>query len=188
MKSSEQSTIQMMTEIDQDFLEHYGREGMKWYQHIYGKEQSHAKYATKKGSRKSSTSKAQKQKERQEKKAQKAEQEKVKAEAKAAARREKIKQSPTKLYKHRREFTKAEIDEALKTFEWEKRLNDYSKEELNRGANYIDTMTKYAKSIGNLYNVGANVYNAYNSYVKGDKEKLPIVEGLGGGDSKKKKK
>jgi hypothetical protein len=29
----------------EDELMHYGRKGMKWYQHIYGKEQGHAKYA-----------------------------------------------------------------------------------------------------------------------------------------------
>lgn len=29
----------------EDELMHYGRRGMKWYQHIYGKEQRHAKYA-----------------------------------------------------------------------------------------------------------------------------------------------
>lgn len=168
MKSSEQSTIQMMTEIDQDFLEHYGREGMKWYQHIYGKEQSHAKYATKKGSGKSGTSKAQKQKERQEKKAKE-------AEAKAAARREKIKQSPTKLYKHRREFTKAEIDEAMKTFEWEKRLQGFSSEELKHGAAYIDTMTTYVKNLSNLYNAGAHVFNAYSSFVDKRMDPLPII-------------
>jgi len=30
-----------------DFIEHYGRLGMKWYQHIFGEEQGHAKYANK---------------------------------------------------------------------------------------------------------------------------------------------
>lgn len=30
-----------------DFLMHYGRKGMKWYQHIYGEVQSGAKYAQK---------------------------------------------------------------------------------------------------------------------------------------------
>lgn len=31
----------------EDSLKHYGRLGMKWYQHIYGEEQGHAKYAEK---------------------------------------------------------------------------------------------------------------------------------------------
>lgn len=30
---------------EQDYLEHHGVKGMKWYQHLFGKEQSHAKYA-----------------------------------------------------------------------------------------------------------------------------------------------
>lgn len=29
----------------EDELMHYGRRGMRWYEHIYGKEQGHAKYA-----------------------------------------------------------------------------------------------------------------------------------------------
>ena len=28
----------------EDYLAHYGRKGMKWYEHIFGKLQSHAKY------------------------------------------------------------------------------------------------------------------------------------------------
>lgn len=32
---------------EQDYLEHHGVKGMKWYQHIFGKEQSHAKYSKK---------------------------------------------------------------------------------------------------------------------------------------------
>lgn len=37
-----------------DFLMHYGRRGMKWYQHVYGEVQSQAKYASKGGSSKDS--------------------------------------------------------------------------------------------------------------------------------------
>ena len=28
----------------EDYFAHYGRKGMKWYQHIFGERQSHAKY------------------------------------------------------------------------------------------------------------------------------------------------
>ena len=32
---------------EQDYLEHYGRLGMKWYEHKYGKEDGRAKYVDK---------------------------------------------------------------------------------------------------------------------------------------------
>lgn len=32
---------------ERDYLEHHGVKGMKWYQHLFGKEQSHAKYSKK---------------------------------------------------------------------------------------------------------------------------------------------
>ena len=32
----------------EDYLAHYGRKGMKWYQHIFGRLQGHAKYAKEK--------------------------------------------------------------------------------------------------------------------------------------------
>ena len=37
----------------EDYFAHYGRKGMKWYQHIFGEVQSHAKYAKKGNSTKS---------------------------------------------------------------------------------------------------------------------------------------
>ena len=39
----------------EDYLAHYGRKGMKWYEHIFGKLQSHAKYN--KGGKKTETTK-----------------------------------------------------------------------------------------------------------------------------------
>ncbi len=48
----------------EDYLAHYGRKGMKWYEHIFGKLQEHAKYNKKKSAQK----KASKQIEKEEKK------------------------------------------------------------------------------------------------------------------------
>ena len=40
----------------QDYLAHYGRKGMKWYEHIFGRYQSNSKYAKKGGSVKNTIS------------------------------------------------------------------------------------------------------------------------------------
>ena len=131
-------------DLDSDFLEHYGREGMKWYQHIYGKEQSHAKYAEK----------TSKKDQRMAKKAQKIAE-------KESRRKEKILQSPTKTYKHRREFTKAEMDEALKTFEWESKLSTFARNEFGLGEKYLNMLLKYGTTIVGLYALGEKGYGIY---------------------------
>lgn len=70
---------------------------------------------------------------------------------KAEIKRQKILRSPTKLYKHRDEFTKQEIDEALKRFEWERRLSEFSMYELNTGKRYVDA------ALGNI-DTGVRTY------------------------------
>ena len=40
-----------------DYLSHYGRKNMKWYEHIFGKFQEHAKYAGRKAAPKKSSTK-----------------------------------------------------------------------------------------------------------------------------------
>lgn len=37
----------IVSQKNSEYLEHYGRLGMKWYQHIYGDYQGQAKYAEK---------------------------------------------------------------------------------------------------------------------------------------------
>lgn len=77
-------------------------------------------------------------------------------------RREEILRSPSKLYKHRNEFTKQEIDDALKRFEWERRLSSYSADEINAGKRYVDTLLGYADTGIRAYNTYAKVYNTFN--------------------------
>lgn len=99
---------------------------------------------------------------------------------KTQKRREEILKSPSKLYKHRNEFTKQEIDDAIRRYEWERRLSDFSTYELNAGKRYVDTMLGYADTGIKAYNTAAKVYNTVNRSGK----RLPLV---GGNESKKKK-
>lgn len=70
--------------------------------------------------------------------------------------------SPTKLYKNRYKFTQDEINSALRQFEWENKLRDYSQKELSAGKKYIDTAFQYTVSTINLYNQAARVVNSFN--------------------------
>lgn len=96
-------------------------------------------------------------------------------------RREDILKSPTKLYKHRNEFTKQEIDDAMKRFEWEQKLSNYSANELNAGKKYVDSLLGYADTGIRAYNTYAKLYNTFN---KGGKR----IKTIGEKDSGKKKK
>lgn len=143
-----------------DSLEHYGRKGMKWYEHIFGREQSHAKYSKDQPKKTFRERRADAAKKRE---AEKKAKEKAKAEKEAAKKeqqRKEILKNPTKLYKHRDEFTYEEIKDAMKRFDWEKQLNSYSRERLQQGADLIDTMVTYANNAIKLYNACARVVNS----------------------------
>lgn len=146
------------------FLEHYGRQNMRWYQHIFGKYQNHAKY-----SKGSSSGSDKKTKVKVEKKAANEAKVKAKAEKKAAdeaAKKEKQRKdnltSPTKLYKHRKEYTYDEINNAIKRFDLEKRLADLSQSNLDRGARFIKSLVDYTDNGVKLYNNAAKIINSLN--------------------------
>lgn len=148
-----------------DSLEHYGRKGMKWYEHIFGKEQSHAKYS-KSSSGSSSNKKATKDAKREEKRQAKAEKKEADAKKKAeiaAAKKEeerkKILSKPSKLYKHRNEFTYEEIQDALKKFKWEQELSTYAKNQTSDIQRFMDTGAKFVQS---MFNITVNSINLYN--------------------------
>lgn len=166
------------------FLEHYGRQNMRWYQHIFGKYQNHAKY-----SKGSSSGSDKKTKAKEEKKAANEAKAKAKAEKKAAdeaAKKEKQRKdnlsSPTKLYKHRKEYTYDEINNAIKRFDLEKRLADLSQSNLDRGANFIKTLVNYTENGVKLYNNAAKIINSLN----GD-DALKIIKGFDKSDKKENK-
>lgn len=178
-------------------LEHYGRKGMHWYQHIFGDEQSHAKYAKGSSDNKKTwrdrREAAAKQKAADKAKAQKAKADKKAAEEKAKAeqaakkkeeQRKKNLERPSTLYKHRKEYTYDEIKNAITRFEQEKRLSDFSKADLNRGADFIKTMVTYSNNAINLYNTAARVVNSVAEREDG-KNVLPFIGKLD--DTKNKK-
>lgn len=161
-----------------DSLEHYGVKGMRW---------GVRKEAERSGrSRKKRASFSEAMRKRRQQRAKnrvarlKARSEKQAAEAKAKAekkelaakkKRQSILNNPTQLYKHRREFTADEIQNAMKQFEWEKKLSDYSKNDLKNGAEFINTMFQYANNGINLYNAAARIANSVS-----EDSSLPIIK------------
>lgn len=148
------------------YFEHHGVKGMRW---------GVRKDRESGGGRKSSKAKdmngirqrmrevlSKREQEANQKKLKKAVEKAEKAEAKAAKKREDILRSPTKLYKNRYNYSQDEINNALRRFEWEKKLRDYSNAELEAGKKYIDTAFQYANSAINLYNQAARVVNSFN--------------------------
>lgn len=184
-----------------DYLEHYGRKGMKWYQHLFGDYQSGAKYAKQgtekrkkrtfsEGVKAKRAARARKKiaraKARAEKKAaneaKKIEKKEIaaakKAEKKAAQekeRKDKILSNPKTLYKHRKEFTYEEINAAIRTFDWERKLKSYSDQDLKNGAEYIGTLYKGADNAVKLYNVAARVVNSLSEF-NGQGAPLPFIK------------
>lgn len=58
-------------------------------------------------------------------------------------RRANILKSPTKLYKHRKEFSDKEIDKALQRYKREENLRKYSKEKLSYGSDIAKRILAY---------------------------------------------
>lgn len=171
-------------------LEHTNRKGSHWYQHIYGKFQKHAKYArgssgpsgerTSKRAKKDADAKAKAEKKAADEKA-KAEKKEADAKAKAekqAAKKEKerkeILSDPRKLYKHRKEFTYEEIKDAVNRFKQESELRKYSKEILQKGADFIDLMNTYTTNAINLYNTAARIINTIKD--DGKSNIIPFID------------
>ena len=147
-----------------DSLEHYGVPGMKWgvrkEREAKGRRRASAKTKARVQNRMSYLER------RKREKAKRAAESKAKAEAKKAEREAKKRQdilnSPTRLYKNRRNYSQDEINAALKQFEWERKLNEYSKAEMRAGKEFIDNMFQYTNSAINLYNTSARIVNSFN--------------------------
>lgn len=180
----------------EDYVEHHGVKNQKWgEQHgppypldrnaarqarkaakaeRRAKRQAEKEAAKRKKKRAESLKKARETKQR--KKQEAAEQ--AKREAEEKKRKEKILQDPKKLYKHRKEFTKEEIQDALQRFEWEQKVQSYSTTRLENTAKKAQSLVKIMTAGVGGYNTVAGAYNAFFP-----DSKLPIID-LGG---KKKK-
>lgn len=171
-----------------DSLEHYGVKGMKWgvrkERKTSGTKRKKRTLTEKQQARR--TQRAKNRVARVKARSEKREaEEKAKAEkvaAKKEKRRRDILNSPSQLYKHRREFSQQEIQQAMQQFDWERRLNSYSREQLNNGAEFINTMFKYANNTINLYNAAARIVNSLE-----EDTKMPYIKQIPGNDKDKKK-
>lgn len=146
-----------------EYLEHYGVKGMKWGVRNEREKTGRRTSAKKKAAIQNRLSILERRKKKRQQKAKEAEKKRQTVSAKKAeARRTNILRSPTKLYKNRYDFTQDEINSALKQFEWESKLRDYSQKELQAGKRYIDNAFQYTVATINLYNQAARVVNSFN--------------------------
>lgn len=98
-------------------------------------------------------------------------------------RREKILSDPTLLYKHRKEFSKSEIESAMKQFEWEKKLKDLSVSRIKAGKDTVSNAVGFANAVIGGYNTAAATVNAFSDA----DSKLPLINLNPSKDEKKKK-
>lgn len=170
-----------------DILEHYGTprhsgrypygSGDRPYQRLEGGSSKKAQRAYNKQVKKLNKQKA-KEKEEAEKKA---ESERKEKEAAEKARVRNLR-DPRKLREHQYEYSADEVNEALKRFEWDKKLYEFDTAKMQRGAEYMQTFLKYATSAVGIYNVGANIYNSIQNR---EDAVLPLIS-TGSGQQKKK--
>lgn len=160
-----------------EFLEHYGIPGMKWgvrkERKTSGRRRTKRTFSEKVKARRQQRAKDRvaRAKARAEKQQQEAQKKAAKEQVKKEKKRQSIMNNPTQLYKHRREFTADEIQNAMKQFEWEKKLSEYSKNDLKNGAEFINTMFTYSNNAINLYNTAARIANSLDS-----ESKLPVIK------------
>lgn len=162
-------------------LEHYGRKGQRWGEHIFGKERTGSKRKKRTFSekvkarrKKRAAKRVARAKARAEKQQQEAQKKAAKQQVAKEKKRQAILNNPTSLYKHRREFTADEIQAAMKQFDLEKKLSEYSKNDLKNGAEFINTMFSYVNNSINLYNAAARIANSVS-----EDSKLPIIKSTG---------
>ena len=81
------------------------------------------------------------------------------AEEKARLKKD-IREHPKKLYEHRDEFSKEEVEEIIKQIQWDRRISDVSKEEHTRNVN---TLMNVVRNIGSFAESSNKVISMFNN-------------------------
>ena len=137
--------------MNENYLAHHGIDGQKWGQ------RNGPPYPLLRNAAGQLKAKAQaKRKAQTEAKAKKAAEEKVKQHE---AMKKYLRENPEKLYKHKNDLTKEEVDEIMKQIEWDRRVKDISAAEHQRN------MEKMTKGLNTVANVTSDAWRIYNNFV-----------------------
>lgn len=135
----------------ENYLAHHGIDGQKWGQ------RNGPPYPLLRNAAGQLRAKAQaKRKARTEAKAKKVAEEKIKQHE---AMKKYLRENPEKLYKHKNDLTKEEVDEIMKQIEWDRRVKDISAAEHQRN------MEKMTKGLNTVANVTSDAWRIYNNFV-----------------------
>lgn len=92
--------------------------------------------------------------------------------------RQKILEDPSKLYKNRKKFTKQEIDDAMKTFEWEKKLKNYSNDKLEAGNKMFSSYVNKVQHGISAWNNIARIFNSFADRNENGDFRMPFIMNL----------
>lgn len=145
-----------------DELYHYGVKGQKWGVRRTPEQLGHPKLTRAEKKAAKLREKNSKKREKARKKALKAANRAKKEQAKFDKEKSELMRSPITMAKYKEKFTNEEIEAALKRFEMEKKLSDYSAKERNRGKEFVDDMIGFAETAKRGYNLYVDVYNTFN--------------------------
>lgn len=187
-----------------DFLEHYGRKGQKWYQHIFGDRDPRAAYfkgdsdkskksssgndsdsrKTRRLEKKEARQKAKIEKKaakelkkEQENEAKEKEKERLRLESYEKQKREDLKDARS-IYKNRDKYSKEEIARAVADYKYKQELSNLRWDQGMQAKRRVDDIVSSIETGTRLYNNFAKIYNV----VSDEEHQLPIV-----GEKKKKK-